>query len=57
MAPSSGRDAFVQLLHDKGFLDKGRIMTWKRDTVSALLKWKRIAVRGGDKKGLVPTSK
>ena len=33
LAPSGGRDAFVQLLHDKGFLDKTRNMTWKRDTV------------------------
>mmetsp|Transcript_63609 Transcript_63609/g.143487 ORF Transcript_63609/g.143487 Transcript_63609/m.143487 type:complete len:631 (-) Transcript_63609:270-2162(-) len=33
LAPSKGRDQFVQLLHDKGVLDKKRILTWNANTV------------------------
>ena len=33
LAPSSGRDAFVQLLHDKGVMDKKRVLNWRKDTV------------------------
>ena len=33
LAPSSGRDALLNILHAKKVLDKNRIINWKSDTV------------------------
>jgi hypothetical protein len=33
LAKSSARDSFVNLLHEKGILDKKRIMNWDQNTV------------------------
>jgi hypothetical protein len=35
LAPSTGRDALLHLLHAKKVLDKKRVVDWKSDTVYA----------------------